>query len=158
MGAIASGGVRVVNDEVVRVLGVPDAIIEQVAAEEQVELERRERAYRGDVPAADAHGKTVILIDDGLATGTTMRAAVKALRTQQPARIVIAVPVGAAQTCAELEVAADELICLRMPEPFQAVGIWYENFEQTTDAEVRAQLQRAAEEAALLDRIYTVGL
>jgi len=158
MGAIASGGVRVVNDEVVRVLGVPDAIIEQVAAEEQVELERRERAYRGDVPAADAHGKTVILIDDGLATGTTMRAAVKALRAQQPARIVVAVPVGAAQTCAELALEADELICLRMPEPFQAVGIWYEDFEQTTDAEVREFLRRATEEAALFDRLYTVGL
>jgi putative phosphoribosyl transferase len=160
MGAIASGGVRVLNDEVVRLLGVPNAIIEEVAGQEQRELERRERAYRGDVPAADVRGKTVILVDDGLATGTTMRAAVAALRRQRPARIVVAVPVGAAQTCAEFRAEADELICAHTPEPFHAVGIWYENFSQTTDDEVRELLHRAAEDTVSTDKdqLPTLGL
>jgi putative phosphoribosyl transferase len=146
MGAIATGGVRVLNEDVVRALDIPDDVIETVAAEEREELERRERIYRGDRPAPDVRGRTVILVDDGLATGSTMRAAVAALRQQQPARIIVAVPVGAAETCAELNGEADEAVCLRTPEPFYAVGLWYEDFSQTTDEEVRDLLRRAAEE------------
>jgi putative phosphoribosyl transferase len=148
MGAIASGGVRVLNEEVVRVLQIPDEEIDAVAAEEERELERRERAYRDGRPAPDVRGKTVILIDDGLATGSTMRAAVAALGQQGPARIVVAVPVGAAETCAELQDEADEALCARTPEPFYAVGLWYEDFAQTTDEEVHELLQRAAAEHA----------
>jgi predicted phosphoribosyltransferase len=148
MGAIASGGVRVLNDEVVRVLHIPDEEIDAVAAEEERELERREQAYRDGRPAPDARGRIAILIDDGLATGSTMRAAVAALRQQGPARIVVAVPVGAAETCAELQEEADEAVCARTPEPFYAVGLWYEDFAQTTDEEVHELLQRATEEPA----------
>jgi len=137
MGAIASGGVRVLNDEAVRALGIPEESINAVAAEEERELKRRERFYRGDRPGPAVRGRTVILIDDGLATGTTMRAAVAALRQQGPARIVVAVPVGARETCAELQAEADEIICARTPEPFCAVGYWYEDFSQTTDEQVR---------------------
>ena len=143
MGAIASGGVRVVNEDVVRWYGISEAAIDRIAREEQEELERRERAYRDDRPAPDLTHKIVVLIDDGLATGSTMRAAVKAVRAHHPARVVIAVPVGAPQTCAELAVSADEVICARMPEPFSAVGQWYLNFEQTDDAEVRELLQKS---------------
>jgi len=143
MGAIASGGVRVVNEDVVRWYGISEAAIDRIAREEQEELERRERAYRDDRPAPDLTNKIVVLIDDGLATGSTMRAAVKAVRARHPARVVIAVPVGAPQTCAELAVSADEVICARMPEPFSAVGQWYLNFEQTDDAEVRELLQKS---------------
>jgi predicted phosphoribosyltransferase len=145
MGAIASGGVRVLNDEVVRVLDIAPKLIDVVAAAERRELERRERAYRDDRPAPDIRGRTIILIDDGLATGTTMRAAVAALRKQGPARIVVAVPVGSADTCAELQGEADEVICAAMPEPFHAVALWYGDFTQTTDEEVREVLHRAAE-------------
>ena len=144
MGAIASGGVRVVNDDVVRWYGISDAAIERIACEEQEELERRERAYRGDRPAPDLTSKILILIDDGLATGSTMRAAAQAVRAHRPARVVIAVPVGAPQTCAELAAVADEVICARMPEPFSAVGQWYLNFDQTDDDEVRALLQKSS--------------
>jgi predicted phosphoribosyltransferase len=150
MGAIASGGVRVLNEEVVRVLQIPEEEIDTVAAEEQQELERRERAYRDGRPAPDVRGRIVILIDDGLATGSTMRAAVAALRQRGPARIVVAVPVGAAETCAEFQEEADEVLCARTPEPFYAVGLWYEDFAQTTDDEVHELLQRAAEERAHL--------
>ena len=143
MGAIASGGVRVVNADVVQWYGISEAAIDRIAREEQEELERRERAYRDDRPAPDLANKIVILIDDGLATGSTMRAAVQAVRARRPARVVIAVPVGAPQTCAELAVSADEVICARMPEPFSAVGQWYLNFEQTDDAEVRELLQKS---------------
>jgi putative phosphoribosyl transferase len=146
MGAIASGGVRVLNEEVVRTLHIPEETIDAVAAEEQRELERRERTYRGDRPPADVRGRTVILVDDGLATGSTMRAAVAALRRQEPARIVVAVPVGAVETCEELGTEADGAVCVRTPDPFYAVGIWYGNFSQTTDEEVRDLLERAAEE------------
>jgi predicted phosphoribosyltransferase len=146
MGAIASGGVRVLNEDVVRTLNIPDETIDAAAAEEQQELERREQAYRGDRPPADVRGRIVILVDDGLATGSTMRAAVAALRRQEPARIIVAVPVGAVETCAELGSEADEVVCVRTPDPFYAVGIWYGNFAQTTDDEVRELLQRAAEE------------
>ncbi len=144
MGAIATGGVRVVNDEVVDRLDIPAEVIDAVAQEELRELARRERDYRGERPAPDVRGKTVILVDDGLATGSTMRAAVAALRHQAPARIVVAVPVGAAETCADLQTEADEVVCARMPEPFFAVGLWYEDFAQTTDAEVRELLEAAA--------------
>ena len=143
MGAIASGGVRVVNEDVVQWYGISEAAIDRIAREEQEELERRERAYRDDRPAPDLTNKIVVLIDDGLATGSTMRAAAQAVQAHRPARVVIAVPVGAPQTCAELAVCADEVICARMPEPFSAVGQWYLNFEQTDDAEVRELLQKS---------------
>jgi putative phosphoribosyl transferase len=148
MGAIASGGVRVLNEDVVRALRIPGEVIDAAAAEERQELERRERLYRGDRPAPDVRGRTVILIDDGLATGSTMRAAIAALRRQGPARIVVAVPVGAPETCAEFQDEADEAICAVTPEPFYAVGMWYEDFTQTTDEDVHDLLERAAEEHA----------
>jgi predicted phosphoribosyltransferase len=146
MGAIASGGVRVLNDDVLRALHIPEDVVETVAAAEQQELKRRERIYRGDRLAPDARGRTIILIDDGLATGSTMRAAVAALRRQGPARIVVAVPVGAPETCAEFQDEADEAICGQTPEPFYAVGLWYRDFSQTTDEEVHDLLERAAAE------------
>jgi len=148
MGAIATGGVRVLNDDVVRYQRVSPATIDAVAQAEQAELERRERDYRGDRPASDVRGKTVILVDDGLATGASMRAAVKALREQHPDRIVVAVPVGSRETCGEFQEDADETICARMPEPFYAVGAWYDDFSPTTDREVRELLQRAMLESA----------
>ena len=144
MGAIATGGVRVLNENAVRTMNIPEEVIEAVAEEEQQELERRERAYRDDRPAPAVEGRTVILIDDGLATGSTMRAAVAALRQQRPARIVVAVPVAAPEVCAELEAETDETICFQTPESFYAVGLWYEDFTQTTDDEVRELLQKAA--------------
>lgn len=146
MGAIASGGVRVLNDHVVRALGVSEDTIAAVAAAEQEELARREHLYRGDRPTPDVRGRTIILIDDGLATGSTMRAAVTALRRRDPARIVVAAPVGAPETCAEFEDEADEAICARMPEPFYAVGAWYSDFSQTTDDEVRKLLEASEPE------------
>lgn len=141
MGAIASGGVRVLNPEVVA-SGVGRDEIEQVTAREQRELERRERLFRGDRPPLPVAGRMVILVDDGLATGSTMRAAVRALRRQDARRIIVAVPVGAASTCAELREEADEVVCLATPEPFRAVGLWYDDFSQTTDDEVRELLDR----------------
>jgi putative phosphoribosyl transferase len=150
LGAIASGGVRVLNEEAIAQLGVPRRVIDAVAARELQELERRERAYRdGRVPAPLA-GKTVILVDDGLATGSSMRAAIEALKRHGPARIVVAVPVGAPETCARLRREADEVVCAITPEPFHAVGLWYENFDQTTDAEVHDALARAAAETTRL--------
>lgn len=140
MGAIASGGVRVVNEDVVRELGIPPRILDMAAADELVELRRREEAYRDGRPAPVVRDKMVILVDDGLATGATMRAAVAALRQMGPARLVVAVPVGAAQTCAEFRGSADEVICFQTPEPFYAVGAWYRDFSQTTDDEVRELL------------------
>jgi predicted phosphoribosyltransferase len=141
MGAIASGGVRVMNPEVVRTLRIPDSAIERTAEHEARELARRERAFRGDRPAPDLRGRTVILVDDGLATGATMRAAVAALREVGPARIVVAVPVGSAEACANFRPLADEMVCALTPSPFQAVGLWYENFGQTTDDEVQDALR-----------------
>ena len=146
--AIASGGVRVLNEDVVNYLRVPGKVIEKVAASELRELERRERAYRGDSPQPDVRGKTVILIDDGLATGSTMRAAAAALRQQQPARLVVAVPVAAPQTCDEFKTEVDEIVCAVTPEPFHAVGLWYEDFSQTTDEEVRDLLARSKQNQA----------
>jgi predicted phosphoribosyltransferase len=150
MGALASGGVRVLNDDVLRYLPIPEDVIDEVTAEQQQELTRRERAYRGDRPPADPRGRVVILVDDGLATGSTMRAAVAALRKQGPARVVVAVPVGAAETCAELAREADEVVCAATPEPFRAVGLWYEDFAQTTDAEVCDLLEQAVGQRAPL--------
>jgi predicted phosphoribosyltransferase len=146
MGAIAPGGVRVLNDEVVRALGIPDQAIDAVAAKEQQELARRERLYRGDRAPLDVRGKTVILVDDGLATGATMLAAIKALRQHQAERIVVAVPIAAPETCDQMRGHADDVICAVTPEPFYAVGLWYQNFSQTSDEEVRDLLNRAGEE------------
>ena len=143
MGALATGGVRVLNEEVVRHLDIPDEVIDEVTEQERRELERRERSYRGNRPPPEVAGCTVILVDDGLATGSTMRAAVAALRRLGPARIVVAVPVGAPETCAELGREADESVCARMPEPFYAVGLWYHDFSQTSDEEVRELLAEA---------------
>jgi predicted phosphoribosyltransferase len=140
MGAIASGGVRVLNDELLGQLHVPASAIDAVARVERAELERRERAYRGARPAVPLDGRIVILVDDGLATGSTMRAAVLAIRRVLPSRIVVAVPVGARETCQALNQVADDVVCAVMPEPFNAVGAWYDNFEQTTDDEVRRLL------------------
>src|SRR5205807_9713397 len=135
MGAIATGGVRVLNEKVTRELSISNEIIDAVTAEEQAELARRERSYRGDRPAPQIRGRKIILVDDGLATGSTMRAAVEALRRQAPARIVVAVPVGASESCAELREVADEAVCAVTPEPFYGVGMWYGDFSQTTDEE-----------------------
>jgi predicted phosphoribosyltransferase len=140
MGAIASGGVRVLNEEVLRALRMPAEVIDAVTEREQAELQRRERAY-GDRPAPEVRDRIVILVDDGLATGSTMRAAVEALQQRQPGRIVVAVPVGAAETCAEFRGVADEIVCAAQPEPFYAVGAWYRDFRQTTDEEVRELLR-----------------
>jgi predicted phosphoribosyltransferase len=145
IGAIATGGVCVLNDDVVRTLGLSEEDVDAIVAKEEQELRRRERAHRGDRPPLSVRGRTIILIDDGLATGSTMRAAVEALRERQPARIVVAVPVGAPETCAEFEDVADEAICACTPQPFYAVGIWYRDFSQTSDEEVRELLRRAAE-------------
>jgi len=145
-GAIASGGVRVLNEDVVRALPNAEEAIESVTARETAELERREQKYRDGRPAPELRDRIVILVDDGLATGATMRAAVKALRQSAAAKIVAAVPVGPPDTCHELEEQADETICLSMPEFFQAVGQYYEDFSQISDEDVRELLGRAAEE------------
>jgi putative phosphoribosyl transferase len=143
MGAIASGGVRVLSD-VVRWYNIPQSAVEEVIRSEQAELERREREYREGRPLTQLRGRVVILVDDGLATGSTMRAAVQAVRAHDPARVVVAVPVGAPETCEQFADVADETICARTPEPFSAVGLWYLDFSQTTDGEVRMLLQRHA--------------
>jgi len=142
MGAVASGGIRVVSDEVVRGLGLTQTDVDRVAARETAELTRRERLYRGDRPEPDLSGHTVILVDDGLATGSTMKAAVKAVSTKKPAAIVVAVPIAAPETCRELEQEVDEVVCAVTPDPFHAVGLWYQDFNQTTDAEVHDLLER----------------
>jgi putative phosphoribosyl transferase len=143
MGAIASGGVRVLNPEVIRALGIPGNVVQNAAEREQHELERREREYRDDRLRPDLHDKMVILVDDGLATGASMRAAVEGVRAQEPDKIVVAVPTGAAETCQQFELIADEVICATTPQPFQGVGIWYEDFGQTSDEEVRDLLRQA---------------
>lgn len=145
MGAIATGGVRVINTEVVDALHVAPAEIEEIALREAEELNRRERLYRGDRPPQPVAGKSVILADDGLATGYSMRAAVVAVQQQGPKAVMVAVPVGARQTCEEMGMEADAVFCLRMPEKFVAVGQWYRNFAQTSDEEVRVLLERAAQ-------------
>lgn len=145
MGAIASGGVRVLNDDVVGWYRVPAEVTDRVASKEAIELDRRERAYREGRQPAELEGRVVLLVDDGLATGSSMKAAVQAVRQRRPARVVVAVPVGAPDTCLELERFADEVVCARCPEPFSAVGRWYRDFSQTTDDEVRALLRAARE-------------
>jgi len=142
MGAIASGGIRVLNDDVINALRLPPAAIESVTAEEAQELVRRESVYRDGRPLMDPSGRIVIIVDDGLATGSTMKAAVQALRALHPQRVVVAVPVGPRDTCRELAAFADEVVCAVIPESFSAVGQWYDNFEQTTDEEVKDTLQR----------------
>ena len=144
MGALASGGVTVLNREVIQALGIPQQTIEAVVAREERELERREREYRGQRPAASVRGRTAILVDDGLATGSSMRVAAKALRKEAAAEIVVAVPVASASTCSEFELEVDKVVCATTPEPFSAVGQWYRNFSQTTDEEVRDLLARSA--------------
>jgi putative phosphoribosyl transferase len=148
MGAVATGGVRVLNEGVVQALAIPESSIDSVAEAEQKELERREQAYRGERSAPDVQGHTIMLIDDGLATGTTMRAAIAALRQQRPNRIVVAVPTASPVTCDEFRDEVDDIVCLITPEPFFAVGLWYENFSQTTDDEVRSLLEQSARRKA----------
>ena len=145
MGAIAPGGVRLLNEDVVATAGVSNATIEAVAEREAAEILRRERAYRGDRPATELRGRTVILVDDGLATGASMRAAAAAVRSRGPSRVVVAIPAAAPNTCEVLRAEVDEVVCLMTPEPFSAVGLWYEDFSQTNDEEVRELLARAAE-------------
>ncbi|HEX5707697.1 MAG TPA: phosphoribosyltransferase [Pyrinomonadaceae bacterium] len=142
MGAISTGGVCVRNEEVIEELGIRGEVFEAGAERERVELERRERAFRGQRPAPDVRGRTVILVDDGLATGSTMRAAARALRSQQPARIIVGVPVGAPEACEEFRREVDEVVCAVTPEPFHGVGQWYEDFTQTSDDEVHDILGR----------------
>ncbi len=144
MGAIASGGVRVLNPEVIRSLRIPGNVVNHVSEHEQRELERREREYRGSRPHTSLAGRVVILIDDGLATGASMRAAVEGVRYQNPARIIVAVPTGAPEACAQLASIADQVVCHATPEPFQGVGLWYDDFAQTSDEEVRELLDQAA--------------
>jgi len=144
MGATASGKVRVINREIVESFGVAAEVLENVAAREECEVEERERRYRDAREPSAVEGKVVILVDDGLATGSTMRAAVSALKQRAPARLVVAVPVASRETCAEFAGQVDETVCAETPEPFYSVGEWYEDFSQTSDAEVRELLQRAA--------------
>jgi putative phosphoribosyl transferase len=143
MGAIAAGGTKVLNQDLVKSLNISDAALEAVISKEKRELERREHTYRGDRPVPEVGNRCVILIDDGLATGATMKAAVLALRQQQPAQIIIGVPVAPPDTVEELRKEADEIICLATPEPFYAIGTWYVDFSQTSDEEVRTLLARA---------------
>jgi predicted phosphoribosyltransferase len=143
VGAIASGGVRVLNHDIIRVLNVPEEVINIVAQRELLELGRREQRYRGDRPPPDVHGRKVILIDDGLATGASMRAAVVGIRAQDPGRIIIAVPVASQELCDAFEFEVDEMVCAMTPDPFLGVSRWYEDFSQTTDEEVRLFLEQA---------------
>jgi predicted phosphoribosyltransferase len=144
MGAIASGGVRVLNEDIIAAYGIRPEEIEAVAAAEERELARREHRYRGERPLPEVAGRTVILVDDGLATGSSMRAAVAALRQQHPARIAVAVPTAAPETCEEFRDKVDDIVCATTPDPFYAVGLWYEDFSQTSDEEVHELLERAA--------------
>jgi predicted phosphoribosyltransferase len=152
LGAVATGGVRVLNHNVIDQLGLSDHLIDQVTARERVELERRARAYRNDRPPLSVKDKTVLLVDDGLATGASMRAAVEALRNLAPARLVVAVPAAAAETCAALRPLVDAVICALTPQPFDGVGRWYEDFAPVSDAEVRQLLAQAASEGAQAEK------
>jgi putative phosphoribosyl transferase len=149
MGAIATGGMYVVNEHVVHMLAIPDSVIEEVAEREQKELERREQLYRDDLPPPDVRDRTIILVDDGLATGSTMRAAVAALRKQHPAHIIVAVPVAAPVVRDEFKAEVDEIVCASTPEPFFGVGYWYEDFSQTSDEEVHDLLALSEQERPL---------
>jgi predicted phosphoribosyltransferase len=142
MGAIASGGVRVLSDDLIDMFGIPRAAVDEVAAQELIELERRERLYRGDRPFPALANRTAILVDDGLATGASMEAAILAVRRHGPARVIAAAPIGAAETCDRLGKLADVVVCAATPEPFQAVGLWYEQFDQTSDDEVIELVRR----------------
>ena len=144
IGAIATGDVRVVDQSLVQSYGISHETLDRITARERLELDRRERQYRDDRPPPDLSGRSVILVDDGLATGSTMRAAVLAVRSKHPREIVVAVPVGAAETCTALQREGATVVCLATPEPFYAVGLWYEDFAQTTDEEVHELLERAA--------------
>jgi predicted phosphoribosyltransferase len=147
LGALASGNILVLNDDVVQALRITREVIDAVAAQEARELERRERAYRGDRPRIDPAGRVIIIVDDGLATGATMRAAVRALRDRGADRLIVAVPTASPQTCADFRTEVDEIVCAITPEPFDAVGLWYEDFSQTTDAEVQELLELAGRPA-----------
>ena len=147
MGAVASGGVRVLNEPLVEALQITNTTIAAVTARELDELERRERAYRGDLPPLELTERTVILVDDGLATGSTMNAAILGVRQRGPRRVIVGVPIAAPSTCAELSVLVDDMVCASTPELFTAVGNWYANFEQTTDTEVRTLLDAARADA-----------
>jgi putative phosphoribosyl transferase len=155
MGAIASGGLVVMNRQLVRQLGIAAADVRRVTAAERRELARREALYRGDRPPAALAGRTVILVDDGLATGASMRAAARVVRQARPARIVVAVPVAAQETCEALRDEVDEVVCGVTPEPFMAVGYWYGDFSQTSDEEVRALLEETADRAAQAGALRT---
>lgn len=148
IGAIASGGVRVVDESVLRAYGVDADVLDRITERERRELERRERLYRDERPFPSLADRVVILVDDGLATGSTMRAAIAALRAEHPREVVVAVPVGAPETCAAIAKLADDLVCLETPDPFYAVGLWYQDFEQTDDEEVHDLLERAAARTA----------
>jgi putative phosphoribosyl transferase len=145
MGAIAEGGIEVLSRDLIFDLGIPPALVEQVAVRERLEMERRDTFYHGARRSAAVRDRVVVLVDDGLATGSTMEAAILALRQQHPARIVVAAPVGARDTCDRLRRMADEVVCVAMPEPFRAVGLWYEEFSQTTDDEVILLLAAGAQ-------------
>ena len=145
LGAIASGGVRVLNEKTIARLGIEPEVVAGIAARESRELDRRERAYRGGLPAHDIAGRTVILVDDGLATGASMLAAVQAVRQQNPQFVVVAVPVAPADTCAMLQAYIDDLAVIAMPQPFRGVGAWYADFTQVTDEHVRKLLHEAAQ-------------
>jgi predicted phosphoribosyltransferase len=145
MGAIAEGGIEVLNRDLIRLLGIPAALVQQVAVRERLALERRDALYRSTHRPADVRGRTVLLVDDGLATGSTMQAAILAVQQRVPARIVVAVPVGARETCEHLRRIADEVVCVAMPEPFSAVGAWYEDFSEISDEEVRRLLAAPSE-------------
>ena len=146
MGAIATGGVRVLDKEITTEMNIPEQVIDAVVQREQEELQRRERLYRGDRSTPSVRGRTVILVDDGMATGSSMRAAAIAVRQMQPSKLIVAVPVAARQTCDDFKDEVDEVICALTPEPFMAVGTWYSDFSQTNDDEVRQLLERAAGE------------
>jgi putative phosphoribosyl transferase len=143
MGAIALGGVRVLNRDVVQMLGLSQTVIDAVAAKEQRELTRREQLYRRDRPMPEIRGRTILLVDDGIATGATMRAAIAAVRQQEPAHVVVAVPVAAAATCDDLRAEGNDVVCVQEPEALFAIGFWYEEFRQTTDGEIQMLLDRA---------------
>lgn len=143
MGAVASGGVRVLNGDIIRMLSIPEEVINIVAKRELQELQRREKLYRKDRPSPEVRDRTILLIDDGLATGASMRAAIAGLRAQHPARIVVAVPAAAPDVCEAFRSEVDEIVCAITPEPFYGVGRWYEDFSQVTDEEVRMLLEEA---------------
>lgn len=144
MGAVAAGDVTVLSEDLIQDLGIPRPLVEQAVVRERLELERRDRLYRDGRPAPVVRGRIVILVDDGLATGSTMEAAIRALKQQNPLRVIVAVPVGAADTCRRLRGIADAVECLETPDPFNAVGLWYRNFSQTTDEEVTRLLASPA--------------